>query len=166
MNWGGAAAILIESQCHNECNQTAHLETIPHPSPWKNYLPREYYLAWYWSLVPKRLGTAGTKDICIVVPSLPSIPRKSSSSQTESLNLQKSNSAFSSSNNPVCDGLRFCDYFGLLHFTNAGQDSVATYILKSCIPLFPVGETKAQREEMAHPSWAESQGHEGSKAIR
>ena len=59
--------------------------------------------------------------------------------------------------------LTFCDYFGVFHFTNAGQDSVATHILKSCIPLFPAGETNAQRGETAHPNWAESQGHEGSK---
>ena len=164
MSWGGAAVRWTESKHHEECNQSAHLETISHPSPWKNYLPWENYLAWYWSLVPKRSGTTGTKDTYSVVPPPPSIPRKFSSSQIESLNLQNSDSAFSPSALYVMD-LTFCDYFGLFHFTNAGQDSVATYVLKSCIPLFPAGETKAQRGETAHPNWAESQGHEGSKAI-
>ena len=105
MSWGGAAVRWTESKHHEECNQSAHLETISHPSPWKNYLPWENYRAWYWSLVPKRSGTTGTKDTYSVVPPPPSIPRKFSSSQIESLNLQNSDSAFSPSNSPVCDGL-------------------------------------------------------------
>ena len=43
--------IIIEIKCTKSVMCLNHPEIIPHPSPWKNGVPRK------WSLVPKRLET-------------------------------------------------------------------------------------------------------------
>ena len=47
MIWGGADVIIIEIKCTKNVMHLNHPKTIPHPDPWKNYLPQN------WSLVPK-----------------------------------------------------------------------------------------------------------------
>ena len=49
--WGGAVIIITAMKCTIHIMCLNHPEIIPHPSPWKNGVPRK------WSLVPNRLET-------------------------------------------------------------------------------------------------------------